>query len=62
MNAAYVCGAGQLPEVGQELGNLYSHLLQTDRSLRLQFLRTLVRCFDSACDLLTAGPATADLG
>lgn len=40
---------------------LYSQVLQLDRNIRTPFLRAVMRCFDTASDLLTSGAATADL-
>lgn len=39
---------------------LYAQLLQPDRNLRASFLRILVRCFETASDLLSPGAAAAD--
>ena len=61
LNTVCACGAGHTHEAGRGTANLYQHLLQSDRNLRWPFLRTLIRCFDTASDLLTAGAATADL-
>ena len=61
LNTICACGAGHTHEAGRGTANLYQHLLQSDRNLRWPFLRTLIRCFDTASDLLTAGAATADL-
>ncbi|DBA96220.1 TPA: hypothetical protein ACH3X3_002417 [Trebouxia sp. C0006] len=47
-------------EASRGMAALYLHLLQPDRSLRWPFMRTLIRCFDSASDLLTPGAAPAD--
>ncbi|KAA6428703.1 MAG: nipped-B -like [Trebouxia sp. A1-2] len=47
-------------EASRGMAAVYLHLLQPDRSLRWPFMRTLIRCFDSASDLLTRGAAPAD--
>ena len=52
--------AGFSSEASRGMAALYLHLLQPDRSRRWPFMRTLIRCFDSASDLLTPGAAPAD--
>ncbi len=59
-DAASDTDAGFSSEVSRGMAALYLHLLQPDRSLRWPFMRTLIRCFDSASDLLTPGAAPAD--
>lgn len=54
--------AGFTNEAGRGMAALYSLLLQPDRDLRWPFMRTLIRCFDTASDLLTSGAAEASLG
>ena len=51
---------GLSEDAGRGMAALYTHLLQPDRNLRAQFLRILVRCFDTASDLLSTGGASAD--
>lgn len=43
------------------MGALYSHVLQPDRNIRTPFLKAVLRCFDTASDLLTMGAATTNL-
>ncbi|KAL3141175.1 hypothetical protein ABBQ38_003518 [Trebouxia sp. C0009 RCD-2024] len=52
--------AGLSEDAGRGMAALYAQLLQPDRNLRASFLRILVRCFDTASDLLSPGSATAD--
>jgi len=59
-DAASDTDAGFSSEASRGMAALYLHLLQPDRSLRWPFMRTLIRCFDSASDLLTPGAAPAD--
>lgn len=59
-DAASDTDAGFSNEASRGMAAVYLHLLQPDRSLRWPFMRTLIRCFDSASDLLTRGAAPAD--
>lgn len=59
-DAAPDSDAGFSSEASRGIAALYQHLLQPDRSLRWPFMRTLIRCFDSASDLLTPGAPPDD--
>ena len=53
-------GTGLSEDAGRGMAALYTQLLQPDRNLRAQFLSILMRCFDTASDLLSSGAASAD--
>ena len=55
-----VLHTGLSEDAGRGMAALYAQLLQPDRNLRASFLRILVRCFDTASDLLSPGASSAD--
>ena len=55
------CYEGVSDASARGMGALYSHVLQPDRNIRMPFLKAVLRCFDTASDLLTMGAATANL-
>lgn len=55
-----VMDTGWSEDASRGMAALYTQLLQPDRMLRASFLRILMRCFDSASDLLSPGAASAD--